>query len=223
MSAARQQRDSAGDVLGIARVVVADRDRRMRRRRDDAGDVGGFVAVKDEPVFRERSRAARRDDRVEIDVVRTPVGGRELGACNEERCTELDERENASPHRRHAFDRTPCERLHAPEVDRRVLPSVRPLEVDQPTSSEIVLQRSRRFVVDGLPGPIGDGSEFSQQMVHGRFPISCRRSPMPRLSSRDSATAKGFNAGGATLVRVLLSVCSKGSSRSGISRIAVEL
>ena len=139
----------------------------------------------------------------------------------EERRPQLDEREHASPHRRDALDRTLRYRRDTAEIDSGVLPSVRAVEVDQPTRGEVVLQRPRRLLVDGLPGAVGDGGEVSQQMVHSRFPLSFRRSPMPRLPSRTRARAMGFSEGGATLVRVFASVCSKASSRSGISRIAL--
>ncbi len=80
--------------------------------------------------------------------------------------------------------------IEPPGVDRRQLPAVRPLEVDQPASGQVELEDARRLGVDGRQRVRGDRGEVALQKIarHYRF----LRLPMP---SEEGEAAPAGDAG----------------------------
>ena len=125
-------------------------------------------------------------ERVQVDVVRAAVGVAQLAARDRERRAQLDDGQHAAQRGIEAAGRRGGELGRAAEVRRRVLPAVRPGEVDELAGGEGGGQPLAGLVVDEAPARLGDGRELAQQMAHDAAPL---RPPMP--SERLAATASG--------------------------------
>jgi len=96
-------------------------------------------------------------ERVQVDVLRSPIGIAQLAARERERCAQLDHCQHAALHGLEVGDRCVGERRRAAEVRRRMLPAVRSGEVDQLARSERGRQALTGLVVDEAPARLGVG------------------------------------------------------------------
>ena len=144
----------------------AERDRRMRGGLCDADDPRGLEAVEDGRVLGQRDAPHRLVEIVEVDVDRTALEVDQLVARHLEVGAQLDERQHAPLLRLDAVAGRRGEARDAAEVRGRVVEAERPGEVDELARAERRHEVLARLLVEHLPGPLGDGRDGSQEVVH---------------------------------------------------------
>src|SRR5262245_8106226 len=101
---AEEQLDCLRDVPRIALAVLAERNRRVRRRLRDADDARVLPTVENDAVLGRRQSACRLVERAEVDIARAAVDVTQLLELDAERGEELRERKHAPLQRRHSFE-----------------------------------------------------------------------------------------------------------------------
>src|ERR1700761_8190317 len=186
-----------------ARVAVGARPERLRLERrglDHAVDPGFRPAVEDGAVLGDRDLVGGEVERLEVDVDRAAIVVAHLRPRDGEVDPHLDQRPEAALQCVDAL-LADLDRVDPPEVRRRVLPTLRPDEVDQPPCRQRPGEPLARLVVEQLPVRIGQRRVAAQQVVHRptpfMLPIPSEPSPpaigatssSPSSSSSDAASA----------------------------------
>ena len=115
-------------------------------------------------------------ERPEVGILGAAVDVAELGQLELEAGPHLNQRQHAPLHAGDPFAGGRFERDGAPEVGGRVLPAVRPREVDELAGRERGREPLARLVVEFLPSRVADRRQRTKQMVHRSAPF---RLPIP--------------------------------------------
>src|SRR6185437_13683146 len=137
-------------------------------------------------------------ERTPVAVVGAAVRVAQLTAREREVHPQLDERQHAAAKRRDATDRAAVQAVDTTEVRRRVLPAMRPGEVDEAAGGERRREPVARLLVEHLPARVADRGELAEQMVHRgtslRLPIAREPSPAGAAGSTAAGCAAGAGA-----------------------------
>jgi hypothetical protein len=161
--------------------VGRERDARIRGAADQPGDVRFLVTVEQRRIFGGGKHSRGVAQRIEVDARRAAIDPLELRAFELEGNPQLDHRPHDSPAKRGSRALEARERLHAPEIDRGVLPAERALEVDETPRGEVQMQDVARLLLDARPAAFTDRRELAVQTDHPASASAARRLPMRRL------------------------------------------
>src|SRR6201999_2505242 len=177
-----------------ARVGVGARPERLRLERrglEHALDPGFRPAVEDGAVLGDRDLVGGKVERLEVDVDRAAIVVAHLRPRDGEVDPHLDQRQDAALQRLDAL-LADLDRVDPPEVRRRVLPALRPDEVDQPACRQRPREAIARLIVEQLPVRIGQRRVAAQQVVHRptpfMLPIPSEPSP-PAIGATSSSSS----------------------------------
>src|ERR1700761_9394878 len=205
-----------------ARVAVGARPERLRLERrglDHAVDPGFRPAVEDGAVLGDRDLVGGEVERLEVDVDRAAIVVAHLRPRDGEVDPHLDQRPEAALQCVDAL-LADLDRVDPPEVRRRVLPTLRPDEVDQPPCRQRPGEPLARLVVEQLPVRIGQRRVAAQQVVHRptpfMLPIPSEPSP-PAIGATSSSSSSSPDAASAASPRSTMSP-SWNRTPSAISR-----
>src|SRR6185437_1339923 len=189
--APQQQLHGSRDVGWIPLNTSLTLDRTVRWALGDPIDSRLRPGVKHSEVLGFDDSLSRGVQILEVDVLRATVTSAKLLTGDCEPGAQLDQGKNDAATRFHALDRAQVNLVDATEVGRRMLPAMRPGEIDKSPAGQTREQALTGLIVDRSPADLGDRRVLAQQMAH----CPSFRLPIPRLPATTRVPEEGSSFG----------------------------